>query len=144
MPTNDISESSILANIEIKTCPHVTYLSLEEFTGLLEQKEPGRRWREVFLPPLIYLGARDLGDMEIISLESLFVFRQLCPLMIMDFYVHVIDHLADIDVKSRMEACNICKGEHTTRITRITKQITYYIMQGLDSWLSVLVTGVQF
>ncbi|KIK82397.1 hypothetical protein PAXRUDRAFT_153818 [Paxillus rubicundulus Ve08.2h10] len=85
--------SSILADIEIESYPHVTYPSLDDFLLNLETAEPARRWYSTFRRPLMSMGVRSIDDLEIVSPDSLFVFHQLCPLMIMDFYVHILDLL---------------------------------------------------
>ncbi|KAI6140892.1 hypothetical protein BKA82DRAFT_30909 [Pisolithus tinctorius] len=127
--------SSIFSAIEIETSPHITYPSLEEFLAELEQRELGRQWRKVFLHPLTRMGVKDLGDMEIISPESLWVFCRLCPLMVMDFYVHMLDHLADIHTQSGMEACHLRKGES---IIGTIKTITYHVKKELERHLEHL------
>ncbi|KIK36229.1 hypothetical protein CY34DRAFT_94737 [Suillus luteus UH-Slu-Lm8-n1] len=86
--------SSILIDFEIETDPSITYPTLEAFMGQLNNDEPARQWPELFLTPLKRMGVRtldDIIDMCIVSPKSLHIFYNLCPMMIMDFYVHVID-----------------------------------------------------
>jgi hypothetical protein len=83
--------SSILIDVEIETDPSIPYPTLEAFMEQLSNDEPARQWPELFLTPLKLMGVKTLDDMCIVSPESLHIFYNLCPLMIMNFYVHVID-----------------------------------------------------
>lgn len=85
--------STILTNLELETDPHISYPSINDFLAELEKAEPRRGWIEKFLHPLISLGVRTVDDIEIISPECLTVFHRLCPLMVMDFFVHIISYL---------------------------------------------------
>ena len=88
--------SSILASIEIDSYPHIIYPSLDEFLLKLEAAEPTRCWWSTFRHPLMSMGVKRIDDLEIVSPDSLFVFHQLCPVMIMDFYVHALDLLDNL------------------------------------------------
>jgi hypothetical protein len=88
--------SSILVDVEIESDPSVSYPTLEAFMAKLENDEPGRQWQELFLTPLRLMGVRTLDDICIVSPESIFVLYGLCPVMIMDFYVHVIDTISTL------------------------------------------------
>jgi hypothetical protein len=85
--------TSILTNFELETNPNVSYPSINDFLATLDKAEPRRGWIEMFLRPLTSLGVRTLDDIEIVSPECLTVFHHLCPLMVMDFFVHVIKYL---------------------------------------------------
>ncbi|KAH7919122.1 hypothetical protein BV22DRAFT_1134063 [Leucogyrophana mollusca] len=91
MPPTTHSIPSILADVEIESYPFISYPSLEDFMAKLDDEEPRRCWIETFYRPLVSMGVKHLDDMEIVSPESLFVFHKLCPLMIMDFFVHVVE-----------------------------------------------------
>jgi hypothetical protein len=93
-PLSLSAASSILIDVEIETDLSVSYPTLEAFLTKLENEEPVRRWSEIFLHPLKKMGVRTLDDMCIVSPESLAGFFDLSPIMIMDFYVHVIDTMA--------------------------------------------------
>ncbi|KAG2751656.1 hypothetical protein P692DRAFT_20726750 [Suillus brevipes Sb2] len=84
---------SILTNLELETDPNVSYPPINDFLAKLDKGEPRRGWIEKFLRPLTSLGVRTLDDIEIISPECLIVFHRLCPLMVMDFFVHIINYL---------------------------------------------------
>jgi hypothetical protein len=85
--------SSILTNLELETDPCVSYPSINGFLAKLDKAEPRRGWTEKFLRPLTSLRVRMVDDIEIISPECLTVFHGLCPLMVMDFFVHVVSYL---------------------------------------------------
>jgi len=95
--------SSILINVEIESDPSVSYPTLEAFMMKLEKEEPVRGWSEIFLHLLRKMGVRTLDDMCIVSPESLAGFFNLSPIMIMDFYVHVIDTLTMLQSNGRQE-----------------------------------------
>jgi len=102
--------SSLVSDVEIKTHLCSFYPSIEEFLAKLERAEPRRQWVEKFLRPVTSMGVRTLDDMEIVSPESLTIFHKLCPLMVMDFFVHVVNGLDEIhacDLLKR-KACSIC------------------------------------
>jgi hypothetical protein len=84
---------SILTNLEVETHSNVSYPSIDDFLAKLDKAEPRRGWIEKFLHPLTSLGVRTLDDIEVISPECLTVFHRICPLMVMDFYVHIISYL---------------------------------------------------
>ena len=90
---------SILTDVEIETDPSVSYPTLETFLAKLENEEPARRWSEIFLAPLRWMGVRTLDDMCIVSPKSLSGFFNLSPIMIMDLYVHVIDTIIALQSK---------------------------------------------
>ena len=90
---------SVLTNVEIETDPSVSYPTLEVFMAKLNNEEPTRRWSEIFLAPLRWMGVRTLDDMCIVSPGSLSVFFNLSPIMIMDLYVHVIDTIIALQSK---------------------------------------------
>jgi len=85
--------SSILTNLELETDPHISYLSINDFLAKLDKAEPQCGWIEKFLHLLTSLGVRMVDDIEIISPECLTIFHWLCPLMVMDFFVHIISYL---------------------------------------------------
>jgi hypothetical protein len=85
--------SSILADVELQIHTCICYPSIKEFLTQLGEMEPRRFWVKKFLGPLTSMGVRTLDNMEIVSPESLVVLHRLCPLMVMDFYIHVIKGL---------------------------------------------------
>jgi len=85
--------SSIIADVELQIHTCICYPSIKQFLAQLEEVEPRRFWVKKFLGPLTSMGVRTLDDMEIVSPESLVVLYRLCPLMVMDFYIHVIQGL---------------------------------------------------
>jgi hypothetical protein len=91
--------SSIISDVEIETHLCSSYPSIEEFLINLERAEPRRQWVKKFLGPVTSMGVRTLDDMEIVSPESLTIFHKLCPLMVMDFFVHVINSLDEIHAR---------------------------------------------
>jgi hypothetical protein len=89
--------SSILTDIEIEIDPLISYPTLEAFMVKLDNDEPARQWPALFLTPLKRMGVRtldDVVDMCIVSPKTLWIFFRLCPMMIMDLYVHVIDTIS--------------------------------------------------
>ncbi|KAH7917778.1 hypothetical protein BV22DRAFT_1135125 [Leucogyrophana mollusca] len=91
-----VGSPSILAEIELETYPDIMYPTLEAFIARLDDEHPSQGWGEWFYKPLVSMWVRTLNDMldtVIISPESLFVFHQICPFMIMDFFVHVAETL---------------------------------------------------
>jgi hypothetical protein len=92
-PQNTNYMPSILTNLELETDPNVSYPPINNFLAKLDKAEPQRGWIEKFLRLLNSLGVRTLDDMEIILPECLTVFHRLCPLMVMDFFVHVVSYL---------------------------------------------------
>lgn len=93
--------SSILTDVEIETDPSISYPTLEVFMAKLDDEEPGRRWSEIFLRPLRWMGVRTIDDMCIVSPESLSGFFNLSPIMVMDFYVHIVDALFALQARKR-------------------------------------------
>ncbi|KAG1843506.1 hypothetical protein C8R48DRAFT_667610 [Suillus tomentosus] len=89
--TTFIVASSILTNVEIEIDPSISYPTLEVFLAKLDNEEPARRWSEIFLPPLRWMGVRTIDDMCIVSPESVSGFFNLSPIMVMDLFVHVVD-----------------------------------------------------
>jgi hypothetical protein len=88
--------SSILIDLELEMNPNISYPSINDFLAELHKAEPRRGWVEKFLRPMTALGVRTLDDLEIVSPECLTVFYRLCPLMVMDFFVYVVNYL-DLD-----------------------------------------------
>jgi len=85
-----MSSTTIITDVDLQIHACICYPSIKEFLIQLEGVEPRRLWVKKFLGPLTSMGVIMLDDMEIISPESLVVLYHLCPLMVMDFYVHVI------------------------------------------------------
>ncbi|KIK40324.1 hypothetical protein CY34DRAFT_107812 [Suillus luteus UH-Slu-Lm8-n1] len=94
--------SSILTDVEIETDPSISYPTLEVFMAKLDDEEPGRRWSEIFLRPLRWMGVRTIDDMCIVSPESLSGFFNLSPIMVMDFYVHIVDALFALQARKSL------------------------------------------
>jgi len=54
--------SSILIDVEIETDPSISYPTLEAFMTKLGNDEPTRRWSDIFLAPLRWMGVRTIDD----------------------------------------------------------------------------------
>jgi hypothetical protein len=91
--------SSILTDVEIETDPSISYPTLEVFMAKLDDEEPGRRWSEIFLPPLRWMGVKTIDDMCIVSPKSLSGFFNLSPIMVMDLYVHIVDAVFELQAR---------------------------------------------
>ena len=83
--------TSILDNEEIVTFWHILYPSLESFLEELDHIEPHQNWSKQFLVPLRRMGVQSLGDMDMVTPESVHIFFKLLPIPIMDLFVRVHD-----------------------------------------------------
>jgi hypothetical protein len=100
-----MSESSILTDLKLEIHPYISYPSINEFLADLEKMEPRRGWIRIFDGPMTSMGVRTLDDMEIITPEWLTVFYRLCPVMVMDLYVHIADCFDKLEA-GNLKACN--------------------------------------
>lgn len=91
--------SSILTDVQLETDLSISYPTLEVFMAKLDEEEPARRWSETFLSPLRWMGVRTIDDMCIVSPESLSGFFNLSPIMVMDFFVHVVDAVSKLHAR---------------------------------------------
>ena len=82
---------SILDNEEIVTFQHILYPSLESFLDELDHIELHQNWSKQFLVPLRRMGVQSLGDMDMVTPESVHIFFKLPPVSIMDLFVWVHD-----------------------------------------------------
>jgi hypothetical protein len=85
--------------VQLETDPSISYPTLEVFMAKLDEEEPAQRWSETFLSPLIWMGVRTIDDMCIVSPESLSGFFNLSPIMVMDFFVHVVDAVSKLHAR---------------------------------------------
>lgn len=110
LPSTQYPMSSIISNVEFETHPCSSYPSIEEFLINLESVEPRRQWVKKFLRPVTAMGVRTLDDIEMVSPDSLTILYKLCPLMVMDFFVHVINSLDEIHARDLLmrKTCSIC------------------------------------
>ncbi|KAH7904436.1 hypothetical protein BJ138DRAFT_1106830 [Hygrophoropsis aurantiaca] len=69
---------------------------MKDFMTKLHNLEPARHWLDKFFDALELMDVETLDELEVISPEVLFFFCQLCPIMIMDFYVHVVQAVDEI------------------------------------------------
>lgn len=88
--------TSILDNDEMATFRHILYPSLESFFQELDHIEPHQNWSKQFLVPLRRMGVESLGDMDMVTPESLHIFFKLPPVSIMDLFVRVHDIIESI------------------------------------------------
>jgi hypothetical protein len=102
---------SIMTDLEIETYPSFSYPSLKEFLARLEEEGPRRAWSETFAGPLTTMGVRNIDGVEIVSPESLVIFHKLCPLMVMDFFVFIIDCLDTIHAAGAHGSCRTARSD---------------------------------
>ena len=91
-----VQHTSILDNEEIITFRHILYPSLESFLGELDHIELHQNWSKQFLVPLRRMGVQSLGDMDMVTPESLHIFFKLLPVSIMDLFMRVHDIIESI------------------------------------------------
>ncbi|KAL4068795.1 hypothetical protein V8B97DRAFT_1872863, partial [Scleroderma yunnanense] len=87
---------SILDSKEIVTFQHMLYPSLESFLKELDHTKPHQKWSKQFLEPLRRMEVESLGDMDMVTPESLYIFFKLPPVLIMDLFVQVYDVIKSI------------------------------------------------
>jgi hypothetical protein len=103
--------ASIVTDLEIESYPSFSYPSLKEFLARLDKEEPRRAWSEIFIGPLTSMGVRNIDEIEIVSPESLIILHKLCPLMVMDFFVFIIDHLDAIHAAGGRGSCRTVRSD---------------------------------
>ncbi|KAG2738152.1 hypothetical protein P692DRAFT_20759488 [Suillus brevipes Sb2] len=103
--------ASIITDLEIESYPSFSYPSLKEFLAKLEEEEPRRAWSETFTGPLTSMGVRNIDEIEIVSPESLIILHKLCPLMVMDFFVFIINCLDAIHAAGAHGSCKTVRSD---------------------------------
>ena len=107
-----MTATEILSDVEITTYPCLHYPPLSDFLTNLNKNQPGYNWQQWFLQPLTQMGVKILDDMCIVSPKSLHVLYCLPPILVMDFYTHVV---AAIDIVHAMQCldhgviCGACQ-----------------------------------
>ncbi|KAG1846260.1 hypothetical protein F4604DRAFT_1688466 [Suillus subluteus] len=131
-----MSESSILTDLEFEIHPDISYPSIGEILADLEKMEPRRGWIRIFHGPMTSMGVRTLDNMEIITPACLTVFHRLCPVMVMDFYVHIANCFDKLEA-SNLKACNTRDAHLQTapeRYSVTTNAFHHSVYEGLWGW----------
>ena len=100
--------TEILSDVEITTYPCLSYPALTDFLRDLDANQPGYNWQQWFLGPLRWSGVRTLNDMWIALPESLHVLYGLPPILVMDFYTHVVAAIEMLHAAHCLEHGIIC------------------------------------